>query len=342
VIYADEKRLRQILINLLSNAIKFTQVGSVQFVVHYRSPVTEFEVTDTGPGIQADDLERIFAPFERGALGASQPQTGTGLGLTISRLLAGVMGGDIKVTSTVGTGSTFRVKILLSEVTHPTRIAPIEAPIYGYHGPRRTILITDDDPTHRDLLREVFAPLGFILLSAPDGPACLALAQHCRPDLFLLDISMAGMDGWTVAETLRLSGHHQARILMVSASALEAHGAPLAQPFHDGYLMKPIDIPRLLETVRQLLKVEWQYEADQIPVPHWKPESGSRPPVKHVEELIGLGQLGYIRAIQVKLDEIGNDYPEHDDFVSQMRSLIDRFDLDQYMATLKTLHSYDH
>ncbi len=172
------------------------------------------------------------------------------------------MGGDIKVTSTVGTGSTFRVKILLSEVTNPIQIAPVDAPVFGYHGPRKTILITDDDPTQRDLLREVLAPLGFILLSAPDGPACLALAQHCRPDLFLLDISMAGMDGWTVAETLRASGHHQARILMVSASALEAHGTPLAQPYHDGYLMKPIDIPRLLETIRQLLKLEWQYEAE--------------------------------------------------------------------------------
>ena len=174
------------------------------------------------------------------------------------------MGGDIRVTSTVGTGSTFRVKILLSEVTNPTRIAPVDAPIFGYHGPRKTILITDDDPTQRDLLREVLTPLGFILLSAPDGPGCLALAQHCRPDLFLLDISMPGMDGWTVAETLRTTGHHQARILMVSASALEAHGTPLAQPFHDGYLMKPIDIPRLLELIRQLLKIEWQYETDQV------------------------------------------------------------------------------
>ncbi|NLS71056.1 response regulator [Bradyrhizobium brasilense] len=342
VVYADEKRLRQILINLLSNAIKFTQSGQVQFVVHYRSPVAEFEVIDTGPGIQPDDLERIFAPFERGALGVTQPQTGTGLGLTISRLLAGVMGGDIKVLSTVGAGSTFRVKLLLSEVTNPRRDAPVDAPVYGYHGPRKTILITDDDPTHRDLLREILTPLGFILLSAPDGPGCLALAQHCRPDLFLLDISMAGMDGWTVAETLRSEGHHQARILMISASALEAHGAPLAQPFHDGYLMKPIDIPRLLETIRQLLKIEWQYEAEPAPPPQWKPESGSRPPVKYVEELISLGQLGYVRAIQLKLDEIGNECPEHADFVGQMRTLIDRFDLDQYMATLKTLHSYDH
>jgi CheY-like chemotaxis protein len=342
VVFADEKRLRQILINLLSNAIKFTQAGSVQFVVHYRSPVAEFEVADTGPGIQTDDLERIFAPFERGALGVSQPQSGTGLGLTISRLLAGVMGGDIQVTSAVGVGSTFRVKMLLSEVTNPTRIAPVDAPVFGYHGPRKTILITDDDPVQRDLLREVLTPLGFILLSAPDGPACLALAQHCRPDLFLLDISMAGMDGWVVAETLRSSGHHQARILMVSASALEAHGTPLAQPFHDGYLMKPIDIPRFLELIRQLLKIEWQYETDRIAGPQWRPDTGSRPPVEDIEELIDLGHMGYIRAIQVKLDQIGTDHPEHSDFVSQMRSMIDRFDLDQYMAALKTLHSYDH
>ena len=342
VVYADEKRLRQILINLLSKAIKFTQTGSVQFVVHYRSPVAEFEVIDTGPGIQPGDLERIFAPFERGALGVSQPHTGTGLGLTISRLLAGVMGGDVKVTSAAGHGATFKLKILLSEVTNPTRHAPVEAPVSGYHGPRKTILVTDDDPVQRDLLREVLTPLGFILLSAPDGPGCLALAQHCRPDLFLLDISMAGMDGWKVAETLRASGHHQARILMVSASALEAHGTPLAQPYHDGYLMKPIDIPRLLETIRQLLKIEWTDDADQVAAPCWRPETCSRPSVKHVEELIGLGQIGHIRGIQVKLDEIDSGYPEHANFVSQMRMLVDRFDLDQFMATLKTLHSYDH
>jgi signal transduction histidine kinase/CheY-like chemotaxis protein len=341
-VYADEKRLRQILINLLSNAIKFTTKGSVRFVIHYRSPVAEFEVIDTGPGIQPSDLERIFAPFERGALGVSQPQTGTGLGLTISRLLAGVMGGDIKVTSAVGYGSTFKVKILLSEVTNPTRHAPVEAAVAGYLGPRKTILITDDDPVQRDLLREVLTPLGFILLAAPDGPGCLALAQHCRPDLFLLDISMAGMDGWKVAETLRAEGHHQARILMVSASALEAHGAPLAQPYHDGYLMKPIDIPRLLEAIRQLLKLEWKYDSDEITVPRWRVETGSRPAVKHVEELIRLGQIGYIKGIQVKLDEIGSAHPEHADFAGQMRSLVDRFDLDQYMATLKTLLAYDH
>jgi CheY-like chemotaxis protein len=150
---------------------------------------------------------------------------------------------------------------LLSEVTNPTRTRAIRAPILGYHGPRKTILITDDDPAQRNLLQELLSPLGFIVLSAPDGYACVSLAEHCRPDLFLLDISMAGIDGWTGAETLRARGHHHARILMVSASALEAHGAPLAQPFHDGYLMKPVDIPRLLEQIGQLLKIEWIYQS---------------------------------------------------------------------------------
>ena len=94
--------------------------------------------------------------------------------------------------------------------------------------------------------------------------------------------------------------------------------------------------------IRQLLKIDWQYETDQVAVTHWKLETGSRPRAKDVEELINLGQMGYIRAIQVKLDALGSDHPEHADFVAQMRALIDRFDLDQYMATLKTLYSYDH
>lgn len=342
VVYADEKRLRQILINLLANAIKFTPTGNVHFIVHYRSPVAEFEIRDTGPGIHGDDLERIFAPFERGALGVSQPHTGTGLGLTISKLLAGVMGGDIRVASTVDKGSTFYVKMLLSEVTNPTRLKAVNAPIFGYHGPRRTILVTDDDPTQRDLLREILTPLGFIILSAHDGESCLNLAQHCQPDLFLLDISMSGIDGWTVAETLRTTGHRQARILMVSASALEAHGAPLAQPFHDGYLMKPIDVPRLLELVGQLLKIEWQYEPHAAPAAAWNIKTDPSPPIEHINELINLGQIGYVMAIHAKLDELNRDYPEHAAFVALMQSLIQKFDLGQYMATLQKVQRLDH
>ena len=77
-------------------------------------------------------------------------------------------------------------------------------------------------------------------------------------------------------------------------------------------------------------------------VPLWRPENGSRPPAQHIEALIGLGQIGYVKAIQLKLDEIGSEHPEHADFVAEMRALVDRFDLDQYLTTLKTLHAYEH
>ena len=339
IVYADEKRLRQILINLLSNAIKFTQTGGVRFVIYYRSPVAEFEIADTGPGIEPNDIERVFAPFERGALGEDQPNTGTGLGLTISKLLAGVMGGNITVASTVGKGSSFRVKMILSEVTNPRRIAPIEAPIFGYHGPRKTILVTDDDPSHRDLLREVLGPLGFILLSAPDGAACLELAEHCRPDLFLLDVSMPGLSGWAVAETLRERGHDRAKMLMVSASAPEAHAAPLAQTYHDGFLMKPIDIPRLLERIGHLLRIEWQHVAVQVEKPVWVPTAEAEPPAAYVEALTGLGRLGQVRAIQLKLDQLASEHPQHSAFALRMRAIIDRFDLNGFMSALKVLQT---
>ncbi len=336
-VYADEKRLRQVLINLLSNAIKFTQSGGVRFAMAYRSPVAEFEIADTGPGIRPDDLERVFAPFERGALGDAQPNTGTGLGLTISKLLAGVMGGNITVESVVGKGTSFRVKLILSEVINPRRITPIQAPIFGYHGPRKTILVTDDDPAHRDLLREVFAPLGFILLSAPDGAACLELAEHCQPDLFLIDVSMPGIDGWSVAEALRERGHRRGKILMVSASALEAHAAPLAQNFHDGYVMKPIDIPLLLGRIGHMLGLEWRHADPEAAAPVPEPD----PPSEIVERLIAFGRLGHVRAIQLELDGLASNHPEHAAFAARMRAIVDRFDLNEFMSALRVTQSHD-
>jgi signal transduction histidine kinase/DNA-binding LytR/AlgR family response regulator len=342
IVYADEKRLRQVLINLLSNAIKFTDSGSVKFIVHYRSPVAEFEIIDTGPGIPESDLERIFAPFERGITHVAQPQTGTGLGLTISKLLAGVMGGDIQVTSTLGEGSAFRLKILLSEVINPTRQAPVAAKITGYDGPRKTILITDDDPVHRDLLQQILSPLGFILLSATNGEECLALAEHCQPDLFILDISMPQMDGWSLAQALREAGQHKARILMLSASALEVHGQSLAKTYHDGYVMKPIDIPRVLQTVGQLLRIDWLHETDaSTTIEPAVSESFCLPP-EYLDELIQLGQIGHVKAIQRKLDEILDQHPDFKPFVSHARALVDRFDLHQFMTTLKALRVHEH
>src|SRR5690606_34701990 len=103
----DEKRLRQILINLLSNAIKFTEHGSVEFKMSYRNQVAEFSIKDTGPGIPEEELERIFQPFERLQRPGLPMVSGTGLGLTITRLLIDILGGEVIVTNNPDGGVTF-------------------------------------------------------------------------------------------------------------------------------------------------------------------------------------------------------------------------------------------
>src|SRR6185503_9048406 len=114
-VHADQKRLRQILINLLSNAVKYTERGHVRFAVRFRSQVAEFEIADSGFGILPEDLERVFQPFERGHAPNVRAVPGTGLGLTITKLLTQIMGGEILVQSTQGTGTTFTVRLMLSE-----------------------------------------------------------------------------------------------------------------------------------------------------------------------------------------------------------------------------------
>ncbi len=336
-VHTDEKRLRQVLINLLSNAVKFTPAGEVVLRLAYRSPIAEFTVSDTGPGIAERDRERIFAPFERGALGQSQPGTGTGLGLTISKLLTGIMGGEITVRSELGHGSTFAVKLLLSEVTDPRPQAAAARRVKGYAGARRTLMIVDDDPVHRDLMVELLEPLGFILMSAPDGPNCLALVEHCRPDLFLLDVSMPGLDGWMLADRLRRGGHHEARILMLSANAIEVHRNASAEPFHDAFLIKPVDLDALLAAVQHLLGFDWILE---------DPESSGAPPParravslpwREIADLRALGELGLVRGIGFKLDEIALGRPASADAVAHLRGLADSCDLPRFLAELDAL-----
>jgi signal transduction histidine kinase/purine-cytosine permease-like protein len=122
-VHGDEKRLRQILINLLSNAIKYTHDGHAAFRVRHRGQVSEFEIGDTGIGIEPSDLLRIFEPFERGSMAGALSVPGTGLGLTITKLLTEIMGGEIAVESAPGQGSAFRIRLMLSAAAAP--VAPV-------------------------------------------------------------------------------------------------------------------------------------------------------------------------------------------------------------------------
>ena len=168
-VHVDQKRLRQILINLLSNAIKYTERGSATLTVRYRSQVAEFEVADTGVGIPAHELERVFEPFERGQGANVRAIPGTGLGLTITKLLTQIMGGEINATSTEGHGTTFTVRLLLSEAAplpqQRTRRPPKAcATSSATRALRRKVLLIDDDPSHIDIVQSLLGPLEFELL----------------------------------------------------------------------------------------------------------------------------------------------------------------------------------
>ncbi|SHL57959.1 hybrid sensor histidine kinase/response regulator [Roseibium suaedae] len=344
-VYGDEKRLRQVLINLLSNAIKWTHFGSVTLKVGYQNQVAEFSVIDTGIGIAERDLERIFIPFERVETAESSSIPGTGLGLAITKLLTEVMGGDIGVQSSLGNGSTFRVRLLLSAAQTPDRPAPAEKQIYGYEGATQTIMVADDDPAQRNLLRDFLVPLGFKVVTVPNAKACLELAEEELPEVFLLDISMPGMSGWELARRLRQSGHGAAVIIMISASADERGRDPVHRIFHDDYLVKPFRLKELLERLQHHLKIVWrtgereEAQAQAPEAPLFAP--GILPNAESLRMLRQLSQMGHIRGIREKLDDIERHQPQSAAFVAHLRDLVSEFDIKRYEQLLETVENDD-
>ncbi len=253
-VYTDQKRLRQILINLVSNAIKYTPMGSAALHVHWRNPVAEFVVTDTGVGIGAGDLDRIFEPFER--IGTVRGQPGVGLGLTITRLLVDIMGGQLTVQSQPGAGSTFRFKMFFSEAQVPGERAGAAMRALRPTLPRRRILLIDDDQAHLGLMRDLLSSHPFDLDCAASGEAGLEAFARVRPDLVILDIAMPGIDGWETARRLRRDHGEEVPILMVSANVHDFQRARRPDDPHDDYLLKPYEVDALLDRIFLLLDLE--------------------------------------------------------------------------------------
>lgn len=338
----DEKRLRQILINLLSNALKFTQRGDVRLAVSYRSQIATFTIADSGGGIREDDLERIFEPFERGRPeddAVRQPQPGLGLGLTITKLLVQIMGGEIRVNSTIGRGSRFQVRLMLSAVTSPPTPPTLE--IRGYAGPRRTILLVDDDPDHQDLMNAILAPLGFTMLAAGDGPSSLALAAHASPDLVILDISLPGVGGWELARILRTSEGVTAPILMLSANIGEfAPGQADRDGLHDGALAKPFDLAQLLERIGTLLGLQWLSVSPVEPAAQAVSGDTTGLTASDARELLELCRIGYARGIGAKLERFSADPALHA-FVETARGHLRGFDFERLAALLEVMDAHE-
>jgi GAF domain-containing protein/CheY-like chemotaxis protein len=262
-IRADPTRLRQSLLNLASNASKFTERGMVRIEVQ-RTPdaggrewVT-MAVSDTGIGMTAEQMGRLFEDFSQADASTTRKYGGTGLGLAISRRLCRMMGGDITVTSVPGQGSTFAIR-LPADLQAP--LSPDSAPAVrpGVLAPAspepprtsgRTVLVIDDDPTVRDLMDRFLVKQGFSVVTAASGIEGLRLAREVRPAAITLDVMMPDLDGWTVLAALKgdpaLAG---IPVIVVTIVDEKSRGYSLGAT---DYMVKPIDRDRLAGVLRQL------------------------------------------------------------------------------------------
>jgi signal transduction histidine kinase/CheY-like chemotaxis protein/purine-cytosine permease-like protein len=334
VVRADEKRLRQILINILGNAVKFTAQGEVRFHVHYAREMATFDIEDTGPGIAPEELDRIFEPFVRGS-SAQGAVGGSGLGLTIARMLTQVMGGELNATSTPDVGSRFLVRIYLPQLTGVAAVAPSHARRLGYAGERRRILIVDNEAVDRELLNRVLAPLGFLIDQAASGEECLEVLPRFRPDVILMDLAMPGMDGWETIRTIRRNRLSDARIAIVSANAFDKGLENDLGIAGDDFITKPVRFDELLDWLGRALNLDW-IEADAEPAAPLASGDLQRPPHEALAALTEQVSAGYVRGIHAQLDQIAAAHPECAGFVRRLRELAQSFRIDEIAAILKS------
>jgi CheY-like chemotaxis protein/nitrogen-specific signal transduction histidine kinase len=250
--HSDLTRIRQVLLNLLSNASKFTDQGEIGIMVERSGSGAQetvvISVRDSGIGMTAAQMNRLFQAFSQAEAGTSAKYGGTGLGLAISKRFCQMMGGDIYVESAPGEGSSFTVRLPAAlAVEVPSAEGPSTAP--GGDRGAGLVLAIDDDAVARQLLQRYLTREGFRVLEAADGESGLALAESERPDVITLDVLMPSMDGWSVLSALK-SNSSVADIPVVMLSVMDDRSIGFAMGASD-YLTKPIDRSRLVATLKR-------------------------------------------------------------------------------------------
>ncbi len=259
----DEVRLRQILFNLIGNAVKFTERGHIRLYAdktYTDSGQKELDlrlrVSDTGIGIQPDSLDSIFDAFRQQDGQSSKKYGGTGLGLTITKRLVEMMGGDIQVQSDPGKGSSFEVVLRNVAVASTPPISKKEKPFDPdtvTFGPA-TILVVDDVETNRNLVKEFFVGTPVEVLQSENGTKALILAKHHHPNLILMDIRMPVMDGYETTRKLRQEeGLVDIPVIALTASGLKSERERIFSNGFDGFLRKPVQRAELFRELSRFL-----------------------------------------------------------------------------------------
>ncbi len=267
-ILADEGKIRQALINLLGNAIKFTQNGQIllQVCLDKRQNGTLWlstRVEDTGSGVTGEEQKRLFQPFTQ-AKGSLNTQQGTGLGLAISRQHARLMGGDITVSSRAGGGSIFLFEVPIQE-GDPGVVVRRGVPchVIGLRAGQEVarVLVVDDHMENRHWLIKLLSAIGFSVRGADNGEEAIQLWREWKPRLILMDVHMPGMDGLEATRRIKAEpGGKETFIVTLTASALDEDRRMAMQSGADDFIPKPCRQNELLESMRALLNVVYDYE----------------------------------------------------------------------------------
>jgi PAS domain S-box-containing protein len=266
MIHSDPARLRQIVTNLVGNAIKFTETGAVEVRVraNVRDGIIGFEmdVVDTGVGMSADALDRIFDAFVQADSSVTRKFGGTGLGLSISRKFARALGGDITVESEIGTGSRFKVRLAggsaadvdwIDGAQTIARLAEVQvAETGGWRFPDARLLVVDDGPENRELVKLVLENHGLVVDEAENGQVGLEMATDRQYDVVLMDVQMPVMDGFTATRNLRSRGY-EAPIIALTANAMKGFEQECLDVGYSDYFTKPIDIDSFVSKLAEIL-----------------------------------------------------------------------------------------
>lgn len=358
MIRADEMKVRQVLINLLNNALKFTLQGHVMLQVRYKLETAvpdapmhllHFSVEDSGPGIEPEDLDKVFEAFVRAKAGV-QSGEGTGLGLSLSRQFARLMGGDMSVRNVRGEpghGAIFEFFMRVIPVAGGLMTTlPLPQQVVGLvdgHAEVR-VLVVDDNWENRQLLVQLLQPLGFQVEEAQNGQLAVEVWQRWQPHLILMDMHMPQMNGYEATRTiLRQANGAEPVIIAVTASAFNEERESILEVGCRDFLRKPVQTTHVLDAIHQYLGVHYVYaeaenQAAAVPVMAQTgaslPEALAALPAEIQAQLIDatsqadMGQVNELIAVIQRHDP---------SLAAKLKRLADDFEYGKILTWLKTV-----
>ena len=335
----DGSKWRQIIINLLDNAIKFTDSGNIRLVV----ATSELDsgriqisgvVFDSGPGISEADQAHLFEPFFRGEVGLHRSGS-TGLGLAISRQFARILGGDLTVLGQLGRGSQFSVHVFGERASAPSAVGLPEPGAAAFRLPELftpcRVLVVDDEPHNRHLIRDILEPAGFEVLEVNNGRDAVQICSVTPPGLILMDLRMPVMAGLEAIRLIRAQGHRSIPIIAVTAAAFKEDRLDALNAGADDFICKPFAIEQLVDSIIRLVGLSLQPTSNARPQtvtatpPAAHEHVTARIPSELLEQLEEFSAQADYRAVLETIRQISGIEP---DVRNHLTQLAERFDFD--------------